>query len=150
MRLTATALGVLIACSGSAAAQSPTRPTPATCAPLEQLQVPGVSLTVVKAAWFDAGAPMPGGRAGGPPVATTLPAYCRLDGVIDRRVGAAGTTYGIGFALAMPENWNGRFLFQGGGGLNGSVQPPLGGSAAGGTPGLARGFAVAANFECRP
>ena len=27
-------------------------------------------------------------------------------------------------------------------GLNGSVQPPLGASAAGGTPGLARGFAV--------
>jgi hypothetical protein len=142
MRLTATALGVLIAWPGSVAAQTPTRPTPATCARLEQLQVPGVSLTVVKAAWFDAGAPMPSGRAGGPPVATTLPAYCRLDGVIDRRIGAAGTTYGIGFALAMPGNWNGRFLFQGGGGLNGSVQPPLGGSAAGGTPGLARGFAV--------
>jgi feruloyl esterase len=73
----------------------------------------------------------------------TLPGYCRLDGVIDRRVGAANVTYGIGFALALPENWNGRFLLQGGGGLNGSVQAPLGASAAGGNPGLARGFAVA-------
>jgi feruloyl esterase len=73
----------------------------------------------------------------------TLPAYCRLDGMIDRRVGAANVTYGIGFALALPENWNGRFLLQGGGGLNGSVQAPLGASAAGGNPGLARGFAVA-------
>jgi hypothetical protein len=63
--------------------------------------------------------------------------------VIDRRTGAAGVAYGIGFALALPDNWNGRFLFQGGGGLNGSVQLPLGAQAAGGNPGLARGFAVA-------
>ena len=111
-------------------AQTPIRDDPAACAQLAKLQVAGVALTVVKAGWVEAGAPMPGGRAGAPPVATQLPAYCRLDGVIDRRTGAAGTTYGIGFALAMPENWNGRFLFQGGGGLNGSVQPPPGGSAA--------------------
>ena len=141
MRTTAFALGILLTC-GSAEAQTPIRTTPAACAQLAQLQVPGIALTVAKAAWVEAGAPMAGGRAGAPPVATQLPAYCRLDGIIDRRVGAAGTAYGIGFALAMPENWNGRFLFQGGGGLNGSVQPPLGGSAAGGTPGLARGFAV--------
>src|SRR5688500_14311655 len=48
----------------------------------------------------------------------------------------------LGFALSLPAEWNGRFLFQGGGGLNGSVQPPIGMAAAGGTPGLARGFAV--------
>ena len=54
----------------------------------------------------------------------------------------AGAMYGIGFALALPENWNGRFLFQGGGGLNGSVQAPLGASAAGDAPALQRGFAV--------
>ena len=53
------------------------------------------------------------------------PAYCRMDGMIDRRVGAAARTYGIGFARS-PPRWNGRFLFQGGGGLNGSVAPPLG------------------------
>jgi feruloyl esterase len=34
--------------------------------------------------------------------------------------------HGIGFALALPENWNGRFLLQGGVGLNGSVGRPLG------------------------
>jgi len=63
--------------------------------------------------------------------------------VIDRRTGVpAGTSYGIGFALALPEEWNGRFLMQGGGGLNGSVQNPLGTSAAGDRPALARGFAV--------
>jgi Tannase and feruloyl esterase len=42
----------------------------------------------------------------------------------------------------LPDRWNGRFLFQGGGGLNGSVRPPIGTQAAGEVPGLARGFAV--------
>ncbi len=103
-----------------------------------------MALTVTKTQWFTAGAPLPGGRAGGPaPAATNLPAYCRIDGVIDRRTGVpAGTTYGIGFALALPETWNGRFLMQGGGGLNGSVGNPLGTSAAGDRSALARGFAV--------
>ena len=71
-----------------------------------------------------------------------LPTYCRVDGVIDRRVGAEGKEYGIGFAVALPDNWNGRFLMQGGGGLNGTVQNPLGAQATANNPGLARGFAV--------
>jgi hypothetical protein len=120
------------------------RTTPAACDALQKLELDGVALTVTKTQWFAAGAPLPGGRAGGPPRAVTnLPAYCRVDGVIDRRTGVpAGATYGIGFALALPEVWNGRFLMQGGGGLNGSIQNPLGTSAAGDRSGLARGFAV--------
>ena len=114
--------------------------TSAACSELTKLQLPGVNLIVTKTEWVPAG-PMPAGRGGGPST-VRLPAYCRLDGMIDRRVGAANVTYGIGFALALPENWNGRFLFQGGGGLNGSVSPPIGASAAGDRPGLARGFAV--------
>ena len=116
-------------------------PTPEACAALQTLRLPGVNLLVIKTEWIPAG-PMASGRGGGPPSDVRLPAYCRFDGMIDRRTGAANVTYGIGFALALPENWNGRFLFQGGGGLNGSVQPPIGASAAGGNPGLARGFAV--------
>jgi pimeloyl-ACP methyl ester carboxylesterase len=72
-----------------------------------------------------------------------MPAHCRVDGVIDERTGRDGKPYGIGFAVALPANWNGRFLFQGGGGLNGSVQPPVGGGYAGDSSALARGFAVA-------
>jgi len=75
-------------------------------------------------------------------VGVGIPAYCRIEGVIDERTGADGKSYGIGFALALPDSWNGRFLFQGGGGLNGSVAPPLGTTAAGDVPALARGFAV--------
>ena len=48
---------------------------------------------------------------------------------------------GIGFSLALSDNWNNRFLFPGGG-YNGSVRPPVGTAAAGDNPGLARGFAV--------
>lgn len=81
--------------------------------------------------------------ASAPGVAPAIPAHCRVDGVIDERSGRDGRTYGIGFAVALPAEWNGRFLFQGGGGLNGSVQPPLGGLFAGDRSALARGFAVA-------
>jgi len=72
-----------------------------------------------------------------------LPAHCYVEGDIDKRVGVAGKPYAIGFALALPEQWNGRFLFQGGGGLNGTVAQPIGATAAGDEPALARGFAVA-------
>ena len=142
MRAALFALSVLLLSSPSVLAQSAT--TPAACEALQKLQLDGVALAVTKTQWFTAGAPLPAGRAGGPaPAATNLPAYCRVDGVIDRRTGVpAGTTYGIGFALALPETWNGRFLMQGGGGLNGSVGNPLGTSAAGDRSALARGFAV--------
>jgi pimeloyl-ACP methyl ester carboxylesterase len=76
-------------------------------------------------------------------VTPAVTAHCRVDGVIDERTGRDGKPYGIGFAVALPANWNGRFLFQGGGGLNGSVQPPVGGGYAGDRSALARGFAVA-------
>jgi pimeloyl-ACP methyl ester carboxylesterase len=78
-----------------------------------------------------------------PGVSPSVPAHCRVDGVIDERTGRDGKPYGIGFAVALPANWNGRFLFQGGGGLNGSVQPPTGGAYSGDDSALARGFAVA-------
>jgi feruloyl esterase len=75
-------------------------------------------------------------------VGVAVPSNCRAQGVIDRRTGGDGKSYAIGFALALPDRWNGRFLFQGGGGLNGSIRPPLGPQVAGDVPALARGFAV--------
>jgi pimeloyl-ACP methyl ester carboxylesterase len=75
-------------------------------------------------------------------VRVAIPSNCRAEGVIDRRIGADGKNYAIGFAIALPDRWNGRFLFQGGGGLNGSIRPPLGTQATGDIPALARGFAV--------
>ncbi|MGO9662839.1 MAG: hypothetical protein ACLP66_05945, partial [Polyangia bacterium] len=59
---------------------------PYQCAALVNLQVPGVALTVTKAERIPAvPAPVLPGGAGS---AVNLPAYCRLDGVIDRRTGA--------------------------------------------------------------
>jgi pimeloyl-ACP methyl ester carboxylesterase len=86
--------------------------------------------------------PMAAGPMGppGPPVA--LPAHCRVDGTIDKRIGRNGKPYAISFAVAMPDEWNGRFYFQGGGGLNGVVNPPYGAQYAGDKPALAQGFAV--------
>lgn len=72
-----------------------------------------------------------------------LPEHCVVRGVMDRRVGAGGQTFGIGFELRLPTDWNGRFLFQGGAGLDGQVMPALGNVAnSSAPPALTRGFAV--------
>jgi feruloyl esterase len=110
------------------------------CASLASFKVPGFDMSIRQAVVVPAG-PVPTAPMAAP-IEGTLPAYCRVDGVIDERTGHDNKPYAIGFAVAMPENWNGRFLFQGGGGLNGSVQLPLGAAAAGATPALMRGYAV--------
>jgi pimeloyl-ACP methyl ester carboxylesterase len=71
-----------------------------------------------------------------------LPAHCLVRGVLDPRTGVGGVKYGLGFELRMPARWNGRFLFQGGGGLDGTVAPAVGLIPSGGRVALARGFAV--------
>lgn len=139
-RLALLAAAALV-CAAAAARAQTTRDA-AACAALLKLQVPGLDLTITRAEWFAAGSQPPSPGRGAPAPAIKLPAYCRVDGVLDKRTGADGKSYGIGFALALPGDWNGRFLFQGGGGLNGSVQMPLGATAAGSTPALVRGFAV--------
>lgn len=70
------------------------------------------------------------------------PAHCLVSGSFEHRTGADGKPYAIGFSIALPDNWTGRFLVQGGGGLNGVVRPALGDVAAGTQNGLSRGFAV--------
>jgi feruloyl esterase len=125
----------------SAPAPVETQTLAARCAALTGLQIPGMALEITRAEWLAQGAAR--GRGAGPgAAAAALPAHCRLEGTIDRRTGVRDVSYGIGFALALPDPWTGRFLFQGGGGLNGSVQNPIGAQAAGATSALARGFAV--------
>ena len=135
------AVVALVASLSSRAALAQVAPGEAACAALRQLQVPGAALSEVTAEWFAAGSPPPQEPPWVPPLAVPLPAYCRLGATLDRRTGADGKSYGIGFALALPAEWNGRFLFQGGGGLNGTVAPPLGRTGQGDAA-LARGFAV--------
>ena len=116
--------------------------TPAACGNLADFRIAGVNLEVTSTQWVPARAEAPS-RARG--YAGPLPAYCRVEGVLNRRTGVDGKEYGIGFAIALPEGWNGGFLMLGGGGLNGSIPDLAGGPANGGKPGLARGFAVAGN-----
>ncbi len=71
------------------------------------------------------------------------PAHCLVKGSMYKRKGSDGRDYAIGFEMRLPQAWNGRFYYQGNGGLDGNVQPALG--ALGGGPltgALAQGFAV--------
>jgi feruloyl esterase len=114
------------------------------CADLVNLNIPGTNMTITKVATVPTTPPgtLRAASITGEPIPVAIPPYCRAEGVIDPRTGFDNKPYAIGFAIALPDNWNGRFLFQGGGGLNGSITPPLGGQAAGDSPALARGFAV--------
>ncbi len=70
------------------------------------------------------------------------PAHCRLAVTLHPRMGADGQRFGLGFELRLPLSWNGRFLFQGGGGLDGAIRPAIGFNFSGGPSALARGFAI--------
>lgn len=119
---------------------SPTSANGSGCEDMVKFKMDGQNLVINKAAIIPEGK-MKAGPMGPPAYAGLLPAYCRVDGELDKRVGHEGKPYAIGFAVAMPENWNGRFMFQGGGGMNGNVADPIG-NHGGGPPALARGFAV--------
>ena len=69
--------------------------------------------------------------------------HCLVKGRMHPRKGSDGRDYAIGFEMRLPINWNGRFYYQGNGGLDGAVAPAQG--ALGGGPltgALAQGFAV--------
>ena len=68
------------------------------------------------------------------------PAHCLVRGVMEPRIGVDGKPYGIHFEMRLPNQWNGRFLFQGGGGTNGTVVPATG--SVKGPAALNQGFAV--------
>ena len=77
--------------------------------------------------------------------ATQKTGYCNVIGVINKRVSSQDPdhfTYGIGFALNLPNTWFGRFEMMGGGGTDGSLNTDPHGSAG---IELTNGWAVAAN-----
>lgn len=83
-------------------------------------------------------------RPGGASTGAFLPGHCVVTGAINPRVGVDGKDYAIGFQLSLPDQWNGRFLFIGGGGNDGILRDTsLSSSISGGTPSpLGQGFAV--------
>jgi feruloyl esterase len=69
--------------------------------------------------------------------------HCLVKGTMHARKGSDGRDYAIGFEMRLPKEWNGRFYYQGNGGLDGNVRPAEG--ALGGGPltgALMQGFAV--------
>jgi hypothetical protein len=73
---------------------------------------------------------------------TPMPEHCLVKGEINPRSGVNGVHYGIHFELRLPLAWNGRFQFQGGGGVDGVVREAYGTLREGVTPALAQGAAV--------
>ena len=75
---------------------------------------------------------------------TDIEEHCLVTGKMHERIGEIdGKPYAIGFELRLPKAWNGRFLYQANGGLDGAVRTADG--ALGGGPltgALLQGFAV--------
>jgi feruloyl esterase len=106
------------------------------CESLAALNAP--AFAVEAAEWVAAAA----GVQGPGPAQSVTPAHCLFRVMMDARPSAIpGLTLGLGFELRLPLEWNGRFLFQGGGGLNGILNPAFG-NVSGAPSALERGFAV--------
>ena len=109
--------------------------TLATCAALATGFV-AANTTITAATDVAAGTLAVGGRPVG--------AHCLVKGNMFERTSAVdGNVYAIGFEMRLPQAWNGRFFYQGNGGIDGSVVTATG--AFGGGPvthALMQGFAV--------
>src|SRR5574343_2117646 len=69
--------------------------------------------------------------------------HCLVKGQMHKRQGSDGRPYAIAFEMRLPQDWNGRFYYQGNGGLDGAVLPALGTLGGGPLTGaLMQGFAV--------
>src|ERR1700685_2611203 len=71
-----------------------------------------------------------------------MPEHCEVIGVMRERAGADGQHYVVRYHLRLPLDWNGRFLFQGGGGTNGNLGAANGSLQPGMPTALEQGFAV--------
>ncbi len=82
-----------------------------------------------------------------PPFANRIPAmpeHCEVTGVMRERVGKHGQRYAVKFRVRLPSTWNGRFLFQGGGGTNGQLGSAIGQAQPGMPTPLDEGYAIVA------
>ncbi|PTV97372.1 feruloyl esterase [Rhodobacter aestuarii] len=115
------------------------------CAALAGLDLYGVQITNAEAQSAGTLPPDPmSAMTGGSPRPVAVGAHCLVEGKIEDREGVNGR-YGITFQLRLPEDWNGRFLFQGGGGTDGFIAPATGAVPSTGStavPALQRGYAV--------
>lgn len=140
----ALALGILFAASSGTAhaADHAVKHAAPDCAAMAKAAMPDRSTLITLAALREAS---PAGlRGDGPyPPAPAMPAHCEIIGKMQERQGANGQSYAIKFHLRLPTQWNGRFVFQGGGGSDGMLGDANGGfSSQPGVTALAKGYAV--------
>lgn len=138
--------GMLVACCMPLPMVMAATTPEATCSAMLSAATPAVSIQTAQyqargRANNDPQAAMTGASAAG----TDLPGHCLIRGMINARTGADGRSYGTRFELRLPDNWQRRFMFQGGGGLDGFLAQsvgsiPIHGSTA--QPALTRGYAV--------
>jgi hypothetical protein len=78
------------------------------------------------------------------PAANGLPQRCIVNGFVNQHISPVDQCrYADMFQVQLPANWNGRFMFQGGGGTEGSVPTATGSTSASSTFGIVNGYAVA-------
>jgi hypothetical protein len=142
-RCAAVALSLLCAgvaaCGGRVAAQQATAQQPSA-----QQQCDALVRTALAATTLATRYSAEGQARGGTP-AVPLPAHSVVDAKADERTGVDGKRYAIGFRLTLPDTWNGRFLFMGGGGNDGTIGPAVGvgvGAPDALRPALSQGYAV--------
>jgi feruloyl esterase len=143
----------LLALAAPAAAGAPVSSAPgapasvhfdaARCAALAQEALPGApvpGLKIAAARWRDAGLVIEqrGGKT------APLPAHCEIEGSYGPYAGRIGGPYATGFRMRLPQEWNRRYFFQGGGGSNGVVGDATGPNGPGNPTALERGYAVIA------
>lgn len=112
--------------------------------PTAQDQCAAVARTTLTATTLSTTYRAEGAVSAGSP-AVPMPAHCVVDARTNERIGVDGKNYAIGYRLTLPDNWNGRFLFMGGGGNDGTIGPATGtnvGPLDDLRPALARGYAV--------
>ena len=83
------------------------------------------------------------------PATATLPEHCQIQGLLRSRTGIAGPSavaqaYATKFEVRLPTEWNGRYMFQGGGGTEGSLPAATGAQTGTASfPELSNGWVVA-------
>ncbi len=133
---------VILACgapTGARASEGAPRRCEAIAAAM-QGHWPDRSTRILAADWRAAGSRVMTMR--GPLV---LPAHCEITAALHERTGRYGQHYAIRFHLRLPERWNDRFFFQGGGGSEGDVGDAIGAigvGIAGVPPAIDTGYAV--------
>jgi feruloyl esterase len=131
----ATGVSATATATATASANAAPGKMAAPCSPAG-LALPGVNITATE---------LIAGDTLRPPGATTGPmlaAHCKVNGRMNERIGVGGRAFHTGFELRLPEQWNGRFLYQGGGGNDGVVRAAIGPQAVHPGYALNRGFAV--------